>query len=439
MRTKTTRCNMSLLVIIGVFLLPLTSYSLKETEKTITKEATISSSTLIRFENKLGPVKVETWDKNQVRLVTKLIIDGKDEVVDKLIDHISRIEFSTSAGEISLNTKFYTLYSETFPGGIKIVLTNGDIIRGISKIKISYTLTIPKGNPLALVIKYEDLELPDLNGELSLTLYESDLKAGLIGGKSQISMKYSKGSIGSLQDVDLTLYESKTEISHTGNLNLISKYSELTIQEAGELILDSYEDKLIINKHLDVGGKAKYTTLSLGDFTTGGFDLYECKLTAGNVTNMKIKAKYSIFNLKSVKSINFHEAYEIKFSSSFVGMLSGSSKYGIFKIYHLDGSLDMANSYEDDFTIGRVGGKFTGVYLKSKYTNLDFTFEPGTLYKIDANFKYTDLDFEESAFKEIRYHKDGSDFQYEGIVKGADEKTCPVLKLNMYEGNVTLK
>ncbi|MBC8461860.1 MAG: hypothetical protein ISS17_09645 [Bacteroidales bacterium] len=75
---------------------------MKETEKTITKEATVSPSTLIRFENKLGPVKVETWDKNQVRLVTKLIIDGKDEDVASIIDYISGIEFTTSPGEISL-------------------------------------------------------------------------------------------------------------------------------------------------------------------------------------------------------------------------------------------------------------------------------------------------------------------------------------------------
>lgn len=195
-------------------------------------------------------------------------------------------------------------------------------------------------------MKYEDLILPDLNGELSLTLYESDLKAGIIGGKASISMKYSKGAIGSLQDVNLTLYEAKAEINH-----------------------------------------------------------------AGNIDNLKIQAKYCNFDLKSVKSVSFLEAYEVKFSSS----------------------------YEDKIKIERIGKMFTGISVTSKYTDVDIIFETGTLYKIDATLKYTDIDFPESAFKETLYHKDGSDFHYRGVIKGADEQTCPVLQLTMYEGSLKLK
>jgi len=223
-------------------------------------------------------------------------------------------------------------------------------------------------------MKYEDLILPDLNGELSLTLYESDLKAGIIGGKASISMKYSKGAIGSLQDVNLTLYEAKAEINH-----------------------------------------------------------------AGNIDNLKIQAKYCNFDLKSVKSVSFLEAYEVKFSSSFVGIFSGNSKYGEYNIYHLDRSLDLSSSYEDKIKIERIGKMFTGISVTSKYTDVDIIFETGTLYKIDATLKYTDIDFPESAFKETLYHKDGSDFHYRGVIKGADEQTCPVLQLTMYEGSLKLK
>ncbi len=82
---------------------------------------------------------------------------------------------------------------------------------------------------------------------------------------------------------------------------------------------------------------------------------------------------------------------------------------------------------------------FTGISVTSKYTDVDIIFETGTLYKIDATLKYTDIDFPESAFKETLYHKDGSDFHYRGVIKGADEQTCPVLQLTMYEGSLKLK
>lgn len=433
------RNNMSLSVIFGIFLLPLTGLSMKETEKTITKEATVSPATIIRFETKLGPVKVETWEQNKVKLVTTLTVDGKEEDVARLIDLISDIQFVSSENELMIVTKFYSSYTENFPGGIKIVLNNGTILWGITKLKISYLLTIPRENPLGITVKYEHLELPDLTGNLDLQLYEGELQAGSVGGKATIDLKYTRGSIGSLQDAVIKLYESKLEVDRTGDLTLNSKYSDLMIRETGNVQFESYEDKLTFSKHLDVNGKAKYTTLFLADFPTGGFDLYECKLTSGTAGTVEIRAKYSSLTFASVEWINFSESYEVKFSGGSVGALSAASKYGVYTITHLGTSLAFRDSYEDAITIDEIGNKFNGLTISSKYTDLDMTFEKGTPYQIDATMKYTELIFPESAYREIRNYKDGSDHRYQGIVKGADEKTAPVVNLNMYEGTVKLK
>jgi len=430
---------MLFLTLIGIFLMPFSSFSMKETEKQITKEIAVSATTPIAFINKLGPVQVKTWSENKVRVVTNLIIDGKDKDIQKIIDYISDIDFNKSEEGVSFDTKFYKLYSQTFPGFIKIVLKNGSVIRGVSKIKLSYTLMVPKGNPLFISNKYEDITLPDLTGDINLELYESDIQAGNLSGNCKIKMKYSRSTFGSLGNTDLYMYESKGTIEQTGDLVLHSKYSTLTLPEAGSLSLDCYEDDITINKHGNVKGKAKYTTLNLGDFSKGEFNLYETHLFAGNCEKATIAGKYSRIQLKSSNNVTFTESYENKFSSSFVGELTATSKYGVYKIFHLDKSLNLITSYEDDIDIKRMGNQFTGVTVNSKYTNLSLIFEPGTKYKIDANLQYTDLNFPEAGFREIRYHKDGSNFQYQGVVKGADEATCPVLKLNMYEGKVNLE
>ena len=429
---------MLFLTLIGIFLVPLSSFSMKETEKQITKEITVSPNTKINFVNKLGPVNVKTWNENRVKVVTNLIVDGKDEDVQEIIDYISDIDFSESNDGVTFDTKFYKHYSQIF-GSIKIVLKNGSVIRGVSKINLSYTLMVPEGNPLSITNKYEDITLSDFSGDITLELYESDLQAGNLSGRSAIKMKYSKSSFASLGDLDLYMYESKATIEQTGNLNLQSKYSELTLPEAGELSLDSYEDKITISKHSDVKAKAKYTTLNLGDFNMGTFNLYETHLFAGNCEEVTIEGKYCKMEFKSSKKVTFVQSYENKFSSSFVGELTANSKYGVYKIFHLDKSLNLITSYEDDVDVQRMGNQFTGVSVNSKYTNLTFIFESGTQYKIDANLKYTDLNFPEASFREIRFHKDGSEFQYQGIIKGADEATCPVLKLTMYEGKVNLE
>ncbi|MBN1199188.1 MAG: hypothetical protein JXA23_07535 [Bacteroidales bacterium] len=439
MTTKLNLNKMYLLAIIGIFLLPFAGFSMKETEKTITKEATVSPTSQIRFENKLGPVKVETWDHNRVKLVTRVIIDGKEEDIVKVIDHISDINFSPSSGDITVNTQFYKQYSETFPGEIRIMLNNGDIIKGITKLKVSYTLTLPRTNPLALINKYHDLSLPDLEGDLTLTLYESDVTAGEVMGKAFIRMKYSTGTFGSLQETSLNLYESKARISSLKGLSLTSKYSELALQEAGEMILDCYEDKITVSSHGNVKMKAKYTEFTLADFNVGTFDLYECKLEAGKTGELSGKAKYSIITLKSITTVSFQEAYEVKFSSTHVGSLEATSKYSIFTIQSLDGSVSFPSSYEDKLVIDKMESQFSGISVNSKYTDLDITFESGSIFQIDADLKYTDLDFPETSFREIRYHKDGSDFSYQGITKGAGQATAPIVKLIMYEGNVKLK
>ena len=440
MKTKKSSRNILFLTLIGIFLMPLSSFSMKETEKQFTKEITVSPTTLIIFANKLGPVQVKTWNENRVKVVTNLTIDGKDESVQKIIEYISKIDFSESEEGVTYDTRFYSRWTQIFPGSIKIVLKNGSLIRGISKIKLSYTLMVPKGNPLSIANKYEDITLPDLTGDIHLELYESDMEAGNLSGPCKIKLKYSKSTFGSLGDLDLYMYESKADIERSGDLILESKYSTLTLPEAGNLTLDCYEDKITISKHSDVKAKAKYSTFNLGDFNSGTFNLYETNLFAGNCEEVTIEGKYNKMQFKSSKKVSFPLSYENKFSSSFVGELTATeSKYGVYKIYHLDKSLNLVSSYEDDVIVQRVGKQFTGVIVTSKYTDLSFTFESGAHYKIDANLKYTDLDFLKANFREIRYHKDGSTFQYQGIVKGADETTAPILKLKMYEGKVTLE
>ena len=79
---------MLFLTLIGIFLVPLSSFSMKETEKQITKEITVSPNTKINFVNKLGPVNVKTWNENRVKVVTNMIVDGKDEDVQEIIDYM---------------------------------------------------------------------------------------------------------------------------------------------------------------------------------------------------------------------------------------------------------------------------------------------------------------------------------------------------------------
>jgi len=439
MKRKTNSHNMSLMTIIGIFLLPLATLAMKETETTIIKEISVSPETLISFENKIGPLTVETWNQQAVKVVTRVIVDGTPEDVAKLLDYLNGIDFTSSSGSVSFNTRFYSMYSSTFPGGTRIVLNNNELLKGITRLELSYTLTVPGRNSLSITNKYEKITFPDLSGNLNLKLYESNFTGGNIGGKATIELKYSKGTLGQLQNTSLNLYESGVEILQTGSLDLTSKYSHITVNESGPFTFNCYEDKVIVEKHGDISGKAKYTGLKLNDFSIMKADLYECTLTAGKGNNLELRAKYCVINLTEAGSVSISEGYELKFTAMNAGTLNALSKYSTYNIGRLETSMQFSDSYEDNINISSTGTTFTGCSLQGKYTDLTLNVNPSVLYKIEASLQYTDLDFRESAFREIRYHKDGSNFQYQGVIKGGDESTAATVELKMYEGKAIIR
>jgi len=438
MKTKEMCFKMGLFTLLLIFILPVHGNTMKETERTFSKEISVKPSSLITFDNKNGPLEVNTWDKNTVKIDTRIVIDGSDEDIQKVFEYVKTMNFKQSGDNVSFNTNLYSLLRGTIPGNFKVTLNNGTVVK-LTKLELNYTLTVPQNNPLTIVNAYEKVTLPDLGGKLTLDLYESTLKAGKISNHSSITLKYGKAEIDSIQDAVLSLFEAKMYIAGTGNLKIKSMYSTIEIQSAGKLEMDSYEDKIIFSSHADVNLDAKYSRVTLSDFDKGTFDLFECELRAGNANILVIGAKYSELFFSSSRAVVFTDAYETKFNSPYVEDLKASSKYSSFSLNQLAGNLTFLSSYEDNILVKEVSNKFTGISLRGKYTDIDLTFSPGAQYKLLVDLKYTDLDFPRQQFKESRYHKEDETFIYSGVIQGADENTCPVIDLIMYEGKVGIK
>jgi len=421
--------------------------TVKENKETYNCERTITANTVISFKNKTGPLRVETWEKNAVKVDIDIIIDGEDDQVRKAMDYIKRMNFKQLGDTLIFDTRFwksmnsgsgisFTNFHFT-TNQIKVTMPDCEVVT-LRRLDLSFVLTIPKNNSLQLTQAYEDVTLPDLSGSISLNLYESNMVAGKLPGCQSIVAKYGKVSIDSLSDAEITLYESNLKLGHAGNLTMNSKYSGTEIVSAGKISLNSYEDKISMAKHGDLSLKAKYTSFNLADFNIGAFDLYECNLKAGIGDVIAMSAKYCNIEFISCKAIAL-TAYEDKFIAGRVGDLKAGSSYSSFKVTRLDGRLIMTSSYEDKVSVTQVDKKFTGIDMVCKYTEVDLQFEPGTVYKLDADVKYSSFNFPKSSFREIRYHKEDDIFQYIGVTQGSDENTTALVKLQMYEGGAKLK
>ena len=435
MRTKSIFFSLLLLGFMASGL-QVAGREMKERKETYSCERVITPETCIVFENKIGELKVETWEKNSVKVDITVSIDGEEDQVQTVLEYIKKMNFSQDGDKVSFNTRFYNCMSGMIPGRFTITLQDGNTAK-LYKLDLSFMLTMPKENPLSLVQAYENVTLPDLDGRMNLDLYESNLVAGKLPNCQMLTAKYGKAEIDSVKDIVLNIYENNLKLNHAGNVTMNSKYSETEIGSAGKLSINSYEDKVHLIKHGDLSVKAKYTSFTLADFNIGAFDLYECTLKAGNSDVIAMSAKYCDLKFLSCKAVVI-TSYENKFSSEKVGDLKAGTSYSSYKISQLEGSLVFTNSNEDKVSVMQVGKKFTGIDLISKYSNVEISFEPGTPYKLDADLKYCSFNFPKSSFREIRYHKEDDIFQYLGVTQGSDENTVPVVKLQMYEGGIKL-
>lgn len=427
--------------IIIFIAIPFLIFSQDKKEENLKWEYDVSGNTKISFENKIGELEVKTWDKQKVLLEGHIIVKGKEEEVEKILKAIKEMKVTQSSGELNMKTLFYSSWIQNDMIGllkIRIKLLDGSRVT-LKELSISYTLTIPEGNEFYLHQKYEDVTISDLKGNTSLDIYDCDFQIGKLMNKSKIALKYSKGNINSTQDLDLTIYDSKLELEETGNLDLVSKYSEATFQKTGTINMESYDDKINILNHGDINGKAKYTTLIINNMDKSNLELYDCTFKAGKVNSLFLQATYSKIDMVSVKDLTCPKLYDNQIKISVVGNLEcETSKYSTITIESLANELNMI-SYDDNITIMNIDEGFSGIEMEWKYTTLVLGNLSNVSYKIDFNTKYTKLIFPNDKIREIRYHKDGSEFLFTGITKGSDEATSPVIKINGYDGKLEIK
>lgn len=429
-------------VILNVFLIALISFPLQGKtvngiQKTIVKECKVSASTLIRFKNSNGSLMVATWDKDQVKMETMVTIDGESDDVNTVLKAIDQIGFSESGSLVAFDTRFYEQWRQQGTGNITLTLSKNSKVK-ISKLSVSYVLTIPKNNPLDLTNKYGDVVLPDLNGKLILDLYEVKLTAGIIANEATVDLKYGGGSFMSVKDIDLSLYEVKLKIGQAGKMDIKSKYSTLEVQEAAGLKIDSYEGNITIHKHGDVSVTGKYTDFFLSDFTKGIFDLYEGSLTAGTGNDVTLTSLYTKIGLQSVKTIQFPKLYQSEIKMENAGSVTGESQYGHFEINRLDDKLEFNNSYEDHFVIGIVNKNFNRIKINGKYTTLEAPIESGAKFKVIADLTYANIVLPDN--QTINTSKKSDEhWAFTGYINGSEGTTTSTVELTLYEGKAVLK
>jgi hypothetical protein len=273
MRLKNT---LSLLLIPLCFELAKAQMVLEVATKTIEKTFSYNSPETIVIGGENATIKINSWEKNEVRLTLKLI--AKNRVKNIAVEELENIKYiaEKKGGTIYLRNYFLERKSQTGPGGIlkveyelmvpaKANITVNNSLGNVDIKNIEGKLTIDAkfGNvdltnlkeSILLNLSLGDLVINRATGTMNIKADHANVNMENISGKCYLKLMNSDLFFASKYKMDILNIETKN-----GNVNYLNKhpedynyqvtsyYGEIRVPEALKRYLRAEKSRSILEK-----------------------------------------------------------------------------------------------------------------------------------------------------------------------------------------------
>jgi hypothetical protein len=271
---------------------------LVEKTKNYSKSYSINGTDKITLNNQFGDMKINTWDKNEIKVDVIIVAKGNtEEIAQRILDNIY-IEDNKSGSGVSFNTKMKNDKMNWNNDNKKEYKETG--------MKIDYTVFMPSGNYLSATNQFGPMTIPDFRGPVNLTSKFGSLTAGKLNDVKEIDIEFGEARIESVNGGKITIKFSKADI-HNVNGNV-----EARIEFCDKLKLG------VDNNAKDLNIRSSYSTLYLNAASNLSSNI-EIKTSFGDFSNK------TSFNIK--KEGDDDEKYGPKFDKQFSGTAgSGANK-----------------------------------------------------------------------------------------------------------------
>lgn len=357
-----------------------------------------SASVETVFINHLGDnVELKTWDKDEIKVIPNHKIEAKTPEDEALIRENLNYKMEKQGGTLTLSSNICNVKKQKLrdrkKGLSSITFGNGDKIK-FKELEVNYLIMLPKTCNLKLKGDFKSLIIPDMDGDLTASLYNSNLEAGSITGKADIKLRYSDATFGSYKDATIYLMDSDANFKTIEDLDLTAKYSTITADEIIESDMSLFESKLTatsIRKNLVANIKYSTVNFEKSNIDECELNVFESKLTLPKINELAIEMRYSTLNSESISSLTIPIAFESKLFIDHVDNFVGaSSKYSVYKIGELVNEIEI-HSFEDDLTISKTG--LALMNFQGKYSSYKITLAKPADYKFDFDANYGSLDY----------------------------------------------
>lgn len=288
-----------------------------EKKKTYTKSYTVSNSDKISFTNQFGEMKINTWDKNEVKAdITIRAEAATDERAQAILDHIS-IEDGKSNDGVYFKTKFDKQKDSRRGKGDK------------EGFHIDYVVYVPARNALMAQNHFGPMIIGDYSGEITLESKFGSLTAGKLSNVKKVLIEFGKGNIGSINNGSLIIKFSKASIDNLdGSVNAVFEHCDIAKLGADNNTTALTVKNNFSNLYLDVSSNISASfdiSTNFGDLhNKTNFDIkedkdddddrrgprfnkrYQGKSGSGNI-NMKIKSEFGQVTIGHNLNINLNQ------------------------------------------------------------------------------------------------------------------------------------
>ena len=212
-----------------------------EKKRTISKTFSVDSKDRLTISNQHGDVKVELWDKNEIKV--DITITGYGTSESKAQEFIDNVEITDKreTGKISFKTFIDSdnnnwSWGNNWSWNGKKDDENCNCPKGKKGVEINYMIYMPRTNALSVSNKYGKTIIPQFEAPLKITSnYGSFTSDRLKGIDKDIFVQYGTSNIKQMDDGDLFIAYSKLTIDKADNLKLRNNYGSVTLDDINNL------------------------------------------------------------------------------------------------------------------------------------------------------------------------------------------------------------
>lgn len=285
---------------------PTTSVHVDQTfSKVFEERFTLLEGGKVDIENIHGTVDIDTWDASEVEIVVTVEVDASSEA--KANSTFERINVSFSNGDRYVSAETEIDSKKSFWWFVQSWWGEDDV-------RINYQVRMPKSANLEISNKYGDIDIEDIDGEVSIDQKYGNLGIAHAANDLELSLGYGHAVINRANRIKADIQYYKLRVDDANVLEIDSKYSGVTIESANRLsansAYDGYHlgdigvfksagkyDKIDAKKIEELEIVSKYTHIDIDELTIGldaqlSYGGLEVDHTHPSVTRIRVESRY---------------------------------------------------------------------------------------------------------------------------------------------------